>query len=64
MEEARFWAIIETGGRKALADPDRQLAVVRKQLLKLSSEDIRDFHRMFTQHWRRLTRGICGGLHI
>ena len=49
MDEARFWAIIEAGGRKALAEPERQLAAVRKQLLKLSPDEIRDFHRLFNQ---------------
>lgn len=28
VDEARFWAIIEAGGHKALADPERQLAAV------------------------------------
>jgi hypothetical protein len=49
MNEAKFWEIIEAGGRKSLADPESQLAAVHKQLLKLSGEEIRDFHRQFNQ---------------
>lgn len=49
MDETRFWAIIEWGGRKALANPERQLAAVHKQLLKLSPEEIKSFHRLFNQ---------------
>jgi hypothetical protein len=49
MDEARFWAIIEAGGRKAFADPERQLAAVHQELLKLSPKEIRDFHRLFNQ---------------
>jgi hypothetical protein len=49
MDETRFWVIIEAGGRKALTDPERQLAAVHKQLLKLSPEEIRAFHRLFDQ---------------
>ena len=29
MDEPQFWEIIESSGRKALADPERQLAAVR-----------------------------------
>ena len=49
MDEARFWAIIEAGGRRALADPERQLAAVHRQLIKLTPEDIREFHKQFNQ---------------
>lgn len=49
MDEAQFWTIIEAGGSKAPADPERQLAAARKRLAKLSSEEIRDFHRFFNQ---------------
>jgi hypothetical protein len=49
MDEARFWAIIEAGGRRALADPKRQLAAVSKRLGKLSPEEVREFHRLFNK---------------
>jgi hypothetical protein len=49
IDDSRFWAIIEAGGRRALTDPERQLTAVHKQLLKLSPEEIRDFHRQFNQ---------------
>ena len=49
MDEAQFWSIIEAGGKKALADPDRQLAVVRKQLAKLPPEEVRAFDKLFEQ---------------
>ena len=49
MDDATFWAIIESGGRKALDDPDRQLSVVVKRLAKLPPEEIRDFHRLFNE---------------
>jgi hypothetical protein len=49
MDEAMFWQIIEAGGRKALADPERQLAAVRKRLGKLSPAEVRAFHRLFNQ---------------
>lgn len=49
MDEARYWAIIEAGGRKALSDPERQLAAVHKQLSQLTPEEIRDFHKQFNQ---------------
>jgi hypothetical protein len=49
MDETRFWAIIEAGGRKAAADPERQLAAVHKKLLALAPEEIREFHRHFNQ---------------
>jgi hypothetical protein len=49
MDEAQFWALIEAGGRKASADPDRQLAVVHRELLKLSPAEMRDFHRQFNR---------------
>jgi hypothetical protein len=49
MDEARFWSIIGVGGRKALADPERHLAAVHKELLKLSPDEIRGFHRQFNQ---------------
>jgi hypothetical protein len=49
MDEAQFWTIIEVGGSKARAEPERHLAVVRKRLVKLSPEEVRDFHRLFNQ---------------
>ena len=49
MDETRFWAIIEAGGRKSLADPECQLAAIHKLLLLLSPDEIRDFHRLFNQ---------------
>src|SRR5437588_11064610 len=49
MDEAQFWTIIEAGGNKARADPERQLAAARKRLAKLSPEEIRAFHRHFNQ---------------
>ncbi|MBY0227687.1 MAG: DUF4240 domain-containing protein [Gemmataceae bacterium] len=51
MDDATFWAIIESGGKRALSDPDRQLASVRKRLAKLPPEQIREFHRHV---WRKL----------
>jgi hypothetical protein len=47
MDEEQFWAIVESGGRKALDDPERQLEAVSKQLRKLPPEQVRDFHRLF-----------------
>jgi hypothetical protein len=49
MDEASFWAIIEAGGRQARDDPERQLAAARERLVKLSPEEIREFHRDFNQ---------------
>jgi hypothetical protein len=49
MDEAQFWDIIESGGKKARTDPERQLAAVRKQLAKLPPEEVRDFHRLFNE---------------
>jgi hypothetical protein len=49
VDEQRFWAIIESGGRKALADPERQLAAVHRRLKKLPPVEVRDFHRLFNQ---------------
>jgi hypothetical protein len=49
MDEAQFWAIIESGGPKVLPNQGRQLAAVRKQLRKLPPEQIRDFHRLFNE---------------
>ena len=49
MDEEQFWAIIEAGGRRALADPERQLAAVRKRLSKLPPEEVREFHRLFNR---------------
>jgi hypothetical protein len=49
MDDAQFWAIIEAGGRRALSDPERQLAAVRKRLRKLPPEELIEFHRLFNQ---------------
>src|SRR5258708_3250267 len=49
LDESRFWAIIEAGRRRARADPEYQLAAVRKQLLKVLAEEVRDFHRLFNR---------------
>src|SRR6266542_1621144 len=49
MDESQFWAIVESGGWKAHEDPERQLAAVRKQLCKLSPENVQDFHRQFNR---------------
>jgi hypothetical protein len=49
MDEAQFWAVIEAGGRKARTDQDRQLVAVRKQLAKLTPEEIWSFDRLFNR---------------
>lgn len=49
MDESQFWAIVESGGLKARDDPERQLTAVRKQLSRLSPDEIRDFHHVFNQ---------------
>jgi hypothetical protein len=49
MDEARFWAIIEAGGTRALADLERQLAAVCKQLRKLSPAEIKDYQRRYNE---------------
>ena len=49
MDETRFWTIIESGGAKALADQERQLAAIHQQLLELSPDEIRDFLQLFKQ---------------
>jgi hypothetical protein len=49
VDDQRFWAIIESGGRKALGDPERQLAAVRKGLKKEPPAEVRDFQRLFNR---------------
>jgi hypothetical protein len=49
MDEPQFWEIIESGGRKALDDPERQQAEVRKRLDKLPPEELVKFHLHFNQ---------------
>jgi hypothetical protein len=49
MDDAQFWAIIESGGQRTRKDPERQLAAVHKRLSKRLPEEIRDFHRLFNQ---------------
>jgi len=49
MDEPQFWDIIESGGRKALDDPERQLAAAHKKLAKYPPEEVRDFHRLFNE---------------
>jgi hypothetical protein len=49
MDEQQFWRIIAAGGRKALNDPDQQLAAVRKALLKLDAAEIKAFDKLFNQ---------------
>jgi hypothetical protein len=49
MDETLFWSILEAGGRKVRTNPERQLAAIRKALLKLSPEEVRDFQRLYNQ---------------
>jgi hypothetical protein len=49
MDDAQFWEIIESGGRGALNDPDKQLAAVNKRLLKLTPQEVLGFNQAFNQ---------------
>ncbi len=49
MDDKRFWTIVESGGRKALANQKLQLAAIRKELRKLSPADIIAFDQAFTK---------------
>ena len=49
MDEPQFWRIIESGGPKALEDPQRQLVAVHKTLAKLLPAEVRDFHSLFNE---------------
>lgn len=49
MDESRFWNIIESGGRAARSDPERQLAAVREQLRGLSPAELVEFHSLFNR---------------
>ncbi len=57
MDEAQFWAIIESGGPGVYDDPDRQLAAVREKLSKVPPQEVMDFDRLFARkmadayHW-------------
>jgi hypothetical protein len=49
MDESQFWTVIESGGRNARNDLDRQLEAVRNKLQKLSPEEVGEFLRLFNQ---------------
>lgn len=48
MDEIQFWSIIEAGGDKASADPEYQLIAIRKELLKLSPEEVKEFQQQYS----------------
>jgi hypothetical protein len=49
LDEPRFWDIIDSAGRTALDDPERQLAVVRERLGGLSPKELVEFHTLFNR---------------
>ncbi len=49
MDEQQFWAIIESGGRTARDDPERQLEAVRKQLGQMPPAEVIEFGSLFNQ---------------
>jgi hypothetical protein len=49
MDQQQFWTIIESSGRTALNDPERQLDAVRDLLSTLPPAEVIDFGNLFNQ---------------
>jgi hypothetical protein len=49
MDDSRFWSIIEAGGKKAISDPEPQITAVRKELTKLTPEELREFQHLYNE---------------
>ena len=47
MDEAQFWKIIASGGKKVLDDQELQLAAIRKELMKLPPKVVQAFSRIY-----------------
>src|SRR4051794_32757343 len=47
MDEQQFWKIVEAGGKTGLDEQERKLAAVRKELMKLKPEEVREFAQIY-----------------